>query len=107
MSSRLWAWCRGLNVFVADTRYPGTWAMVDKMLSIVTPSILSMVFDDWLHDDPLMATARRKQLDVLIFAGYGSDVIKTFKISPDAFVQMAIQLAVFKTTGGATAECRC
>lgn len=39
------------------------------------------------------------QLNVLAFTGYGGDVIKTFKISPDAFVQMALQLAVFKMTG--------
>lgn len=38
-------------------------------------------------------------MDVLAFTGYGGDVIKTFKTSPDAFVQMALQLGVFKMTG--------
>lgn len=39
------------------------------------------------------------QMNVLTFTGYGGDVIKTFKTSPDAFVQMALQLGVFKMTG--------
>lgn len=39
------------------------------------------------------------QLNVLAFEAYGSDVIKTFKISPDAFAQMALQLGVYKMTG--------
>lgn len=39
------------------------------------------------------------QMDVLEFAGYGANTIKTFKVSPDAFVQMALQLGVFKMTG--------
>lgn len=38
-------------------------------------------------------------MNVLEFMGYGANTIKTFKISPDAFVQMALQLAVFKMTG--------
>lgn len=39
------------------------------------------------------------QMNVLEFTGYGASGIKTFKVSPDAFVQMALQLAVFKMTG--------
>ncbi|CBN79817.1 Carnitine/choline O-acyltransferase [Ectocarpus siliculosus] len=39
------------------------------------------------------------EMDVLEFTGYGANTIKKFKISPDAFVQMALQLAVFKMTG--------
>lgn len=39
-------------------------------------------------------------MNVLEFTGYGASGIKTFKVSPDAFVQMALQLAVFKMTGG-------
>ena len=38
-------------------------------------------------------------MNVLEFTGYGANTIKTFKISPDAFVQMALQLGVFKMTG--------
>lgn len=37
-----------------------------------------------------------------MFPGYGSDLIKTFKMSPDGFVQMALQLAIFKMTGTVT-----
>ncbi|CAN0248656.1 unnamed protein product, partial [Discosporangium mesarthrocarpum] len=38
-------------------------------------------------------------VEVLMFPGYGSSTIKKFKMSPDGFVQMAIQLAVFYMTG--------
>lgn len=38
-------------------------------------------------------------MKVLEFNGYGASGIKAFKVSPDAFVQMALQLAVFKMTG--------
>ena len=38
-------------------------------------------------------------LQVLAFFGYGKDGIKKMGFSPDAFVQMAIQLAYFKMHG--------
>lgn len=47
----------------------------------------------------LMLLLPFSQMDVLEFTGYGANTIKKFKISPDAFVQMALQLAVFKMTG--------
>lgn len=43
-------------------------------------------------------------MNVLEFSGYGANMIKTFKISPDAFVQMALQLGVFKMTGTGTMQ---
>eukprot|EP00903_Cladosiphon_okamuranus_P010710 g10122.t1 len=39
------------------------------------------------------------EMNVLEFTGYGANTIKTFKVSPDAFVQMTLQLGVFKMTG--------
>ena len=36
------------------------------------------------------------QMKVLGFKGFGKGTIKTFKLSPDSFVQMAIQLAFFR-----------
>lgn len=46
--------------------------------------------------DQLMST-----YDVSIFQyhGYGKNLIKQFKVSPDAYVQMLMQLAYFKLTG--------
>ena len=38
-------------------------------------------------------------MEVFEFHHFGADKIKTFNISPDAFVQMALQLGVFKMTG--------
>ena len=46
--------------------------------------------------DALMAT---KELKVLMFHGYGKQQIKKFRMSPDAFAQMAMQLAHHKTFG--------
>jgi carnitine O-acetyltransferase len=40
-----------------------------------------------------------KEFEVLMFYGYGADKIKTFGCSPDAFAQLALQLAYRKTFG--------
>ena len=39
------------------------------------------------------------QMKVLNFQGFGKGTIKTFKLSPDSFVQMAIQLAFYRLHG--------
>lgn len=48
----------------------------------------------------------RHTVNVLAFQAYGKDLIKQWKVSPDAFVQMAMQLAYYRTFGqvGATYE---
>lgn len=56
--------------------------------------------EEAIRCDVHLDTLLHVQMNVLNFTGYGADAIKTFKISPDAFVQMALQLAVFKMTGG-------
>jgi carnitine O-acetyltransferase len=38
-------------------------------------------------------------LRVMLYQGYGADIIKTFKSSPDAWAQMMIQLAYYKFYG--------
>mmetsp|Transcript_11984 Transcript_11984/g.19507 ORF Transcript_11984/g.19507 Transcript_11984/m.19507 type:complete len:633 (-) Transcript_11984:1471-3369(-) len=40
-----------------------------------------------------------KELKVLMFHGYGKEQIKKFGMSPDAYAQMVIQLAYYKTFG--------
>mmetsp|Transcript_32226 Transcript_32226/g.42500 ORF Transcript_32226/g.42500 Transcript_32226/m.42500 type:complete len:509 (+) Transcript_32226:2-1528(+) len=42
---------------------------------------------------------QKHDVRVLAFTGFGSDLIKSMKISPDAFCQIAIQLAFYKMTG--------
>jgi len=39
------------------------------------------------------------ELRVMLYQGYGADIIKTFKSSPDAWAQMMIQLAYYKFYG--------
>jgi carnitine O-acetyltransferase len=41
-------------------------------------------------------TIQQQDLRVLQYLGYGKNLIKKFKCSPDAYVQMIIQLAYFK-----------
>ncbi len=45
------------------------------------------------------ALAGKHDLRVVNFEGYGKNLIKKFGVSPDAFAQMAIQLAYFKLYG--------
>jgi carnitine O-acetyltransferase len=40
-----------------------------------------------------------QELKVLAYEGYGKNFIKQFKLSPDAYAQMAIQLAYYKCFG--------
>ncbi|KAG5456996.1 MAG: Choline/Carnitine o-acyltransferase-domain-containing protein, partial [Olpidium bornovanus] len=42
---------------------------------------------------------RKHHLQVLCYRGYGKEYIKTLKVSPDSFCQMAIQLAWYKMRG--------
>jgi len=39
-------------------------------------------------------------LRVLEFSGYGKGLIKKFRLSPDGFIQMCLQLAYFRDSGG-------
>ncbi|KAI8838924.1 acyltransferase ChoActase/COT/CPT [Chytridium lagenaria] len=41
----------------------------------------------------------RHDLKAVVWEGYGKNLIKKFQVSPDAFAQMAIQLAYFKMYG--------
>lgn len=43
--------------------------------------------------------AGKHDVRVVTFEGYGKSQIKKFGVSPDAFAQMAIQLAYFKMYG--------
>lgn len=46
--------------------------------------------------DAILAT---KEMSVCMYHGYGKNTIKKFKVSPDAFAQLAIQYAYYKTFG--------
>jgi carnitine O-acetyltransferase len=43
--------------------------------------------------------SQKHKLTVVVFEGYGKGLIKTFGVSPDSYVQMAMQLAYFKMNG--------
>lgn len=46
-------------------------------------------------------TMAKHELAVLQYDGYGKDVIKSFKISPDSYTQLVMGLAYYKMTGHA------
>jgi len=66
---------------------------------------LDFLLDDELHRELEKACkwfdafAADTSVRVLDFKDFGKDVIKTFGLSPDGFVQMALQLSVFKLYG--------
>ena len=45
------------------------------------------------------ATMAKHELAVLQYDGYGSSLIKTFKLSPDSYTQLVMGLAFYKMTG--------
>ncbi|KAL1407218.1 Carnitine O-acetyltransferase mitochondrial [Vanrija albida] len=45
------------------------------------------------------AEITKQDLEMVVFDEYGKNLIKTFKVSPDAYVQMVKQLAFFKLHG--------
>ncbi|KAF9115552.1 Carnitine O-acetyltransferase mitochondrial [Mortierella sp. AM989] len=45
------------------------------------------------------ATVEAHEMVPTVFKGYGKGLIKTFKMSPDAYVQMALQLAYYRKHG--------
>jgi len=57
------------------------------------PSVQSMIHDAKSHFETL---TNNHALQTKIFHGYGSNYMKSAKISPDAYVQMAIQLATYR-----------
>ncbi|KAI8824167.1 acyltransferase ChoActase/COT/CPT [Fimicolochytrium jonesii] len=62
----------------------------------VTPSIQSRIEIASAHFDTLIG---QHDLRVQAFHDYGKNLIKKFKVSPDAYAQMAIQLAYYKKYG--------
>ena len=95
-----------LNDFVCDAvandRLPLDWATVRSRLA--DPAALRFDIAHGSDLPPMIDAAQRRfgdvigahDLRVLQFLGYGKDLIKSFGCSPDAFVQMIIQLAYFK-----------
>lgn len=73
--------------------------------SLPEPTLVSFTVNDAVHAAIDQAQRDfRNQIDlhdlrVLAFQGYGKGLIKKFKCSPDAYVQMIIQLAYFKMYG--------
>ncbi|KAJ3083393.1 Carnitine O-acetyltransferase mitochondrial, partial [Quaeritorhiza haematococci] len=69
------------------------------------PRLLHFYIPPHLHSrlHPIQASfhkaARRKDFKVLRYTTYGKGLIKKFKVSPDAYTQMAIQLAYYKMFG--------
>ncbi|KAJ3062175.1 Carnitine O-acetyltransferase mitochondrial [Podochytrium sp. JEL0797] len=67
-----------------------------KLEFALTESIEQEIEVAQTNFDELVA---KHDLKVVVFEGYGKNLIKKFGCSPDAFAQMAIQLAYYKTYG--------
>uniref|UniRef100_A0A7S3LJ93 Choline/carnitine acyltransferase domain-containing protein n=1 Tax=Aplanochytrium stocchinoi TaxID=215587 RepID=A0A7S3LJ93_9STRA len=74
---------------------PGLTEPVSLQLTL-TKEAKSAIKEAEVTFDEIIST---KELSVLMFYGYGSQQIKKYKTSPDAFAQLAIQLAYYKTFG--------
>ncbi|KAJ3356447.1 Carnitine O-acetyltransferase mitochondrial [Allomyces javanicus] len=68
----------------------------EKLDFVVTSGIAQSVRDAEAKFDTV---ADKHELHVCAFDGYGKGLIKTFGVSPDAYVQMALQLAYYKMYG--------
>lgn len=74
-------------------------------LPVVVPEPLIFNLDKSLKTtlqnayDNFLITTKNTQTRVINFSLFGKDRIKTFNISPDAFVQIALQLAEYKLYG--------
>lgn len=78
---------------------PASAAVVDL------PSVLPFDLSVQLQNDIALAQTKFDETiaahdeEVFQYYGYGKNLIKQFKVSPDAYVQMMIQLAYYKLTG--------
>ncbi|CAH02682.1 carnitine O-acetyltransferase CAT2 [Kluyveromyces lactis] len=60
---------------------------------IITPTLRNTIESAKLQ---FITTVEREDLRVWHYNRYGKRIVKTFKVSPDAYIQQVIQLAVFK-----------
>eukprot|EP00002_Diphylleia_rotans_P007964 TRINITY_DN1760_c0_g7_i1.p1 TRINITY_DN1760_c0_g7~~TRINITY_DN1760_c0_g7_i1.p1 ORF type:complete len:596 (-),score=123.11 TRINITY_DN1760_c0_g7_i1:78-1865(-) len=69
---------------------------VSKLAFVITPQIKAIIQD--AHDE-VLRTIQGTDIHVLKINGLGKNFIKSVKVSPDAFAQMAIQRGFFKMYG--------
>lgn len=90
------------NTFISEiTAYTGSPASAVPEAPAVLP------FDLSVQNRSDIAVAKEKFADTIAqhdeavfqYYGYGKNLIKQFKVSPDAYVQMLMQLAYYKLTG--------
>jgi len=76
---------------------PAGFVMPPKHLKFVLPAEIDPYIGK--AKDHMKALQEDLQMKVLSFNSFGKGKIKTFKLSPDSFVQMAIQLAFYRLHG--------
>lgn len=69
---------------------------VNPITFSLPPSVIGTIATSIEAHDAVMA---KHELAVLQYDGYGKDLIKTFKISPDSYTQLVMALAFYKMEG--------
>ncbi|KAJ3213079.1 Carnitine O-acetyltransferase mitochondrial [Dinochytrium kinnereticum] len=81
---------------IVDSNLPAPKKLEFKL----TPDLVASIGKAEKKFDDVVA---RHDLKAVVWDGYGKNLIKKFQVSPDAFAQMAIQLAYFKMYGKCSA----
>jgi carnitine O-acetyltransferase len=79
--------------FGTEKEYKGAPEEVKFSLNSNVESDISTAVNDFANE------INKHELSVFAFHGYGKNLIKKFKCSPDAYVQMLLQLAYYKANG--------
>lgn len=94
-----------LNNYVLENLKKEDASFISNVSTVATPAPLQWDLDSQSKADISQAQIKFDNLmstydnSIFHFYGYGKNLIKKFKVSPDAYVQLLMQLAYYKLTG--------